>query len=241
MSRAFALGFAVSAAIHAAVLAALWHGPSGGRRMDHDAAPGLALLWTDAVGTIRETSSSNAARPEPATMEEEESAPVATEERPPFDAVKTAAVPALAALPLPPPLPLPPRRSPQAGGGSTPGLAPAARTQSAGQGTGEGEDSLAATVAEGGNFLPASIHTKAEPAYPWEARRNRWQGTVLLAVTVSPEGRPIAIDVARSSGHRVLDDAAVEAVRQWRFVAARRNGLAVEDRVAVPITFRLRD
>lgn len=174
-------------------------------------------------------------------MEEEESAPAATEESPPLDAATTAAAPALAALPLPPPLPLPPRHFPHAGGGSTPGPAPAARTPSAGQGTGEGEDSLAATVGDGGNFLPARIHTKPEPAYPWEARRNRWQGTVLLAVTVSPEGHPIAVDVARSSGHRVLDDAAVEAVRQWRFVAAQRNGLAVEDRVAVPITFRLSD
>ncbi|MCS6922280.1 MAG: energy transducer TonB [Elioraea sp.] len=96
-------------------------------------------------------------------------------------------------------------------------------------------------LGDGGTLLPASIGTRLDPTYPWEARRNRWQGTVLLAVTVSPEGRPVAIDIVRSSGYGVLDEAAVEAVRQWRFVPARRNGVAVEDRVAVPITFRLRD
>lgn len=243
MSRAFAIGFAASAALHAAVLAALWHGPSGGGLMEHDTASGVALVWTDPFGTIGGTPSPDAARDEPVPTQSEENIPGMMEGRPSFDAAAIPPSPALASLPLPPPLPPSPRSFRQASMRPTPGPTPAAGAAGEGEGGGrsEGQDAPGAAIGEGGILLPARIHTKHDPVYPLEARRNRWQGTVLLAVTVSPEGHPIAVDVARSSGHLVLDEAAADAVRQWRFVSARRNGVAVEDRVAVPITFRLRD
>lgn len=77
------------------------------------------------------------------------------------------------------------------------------------------------------------------PAYPRQARLKGWEGTVVLAVTVGPDGRCRSLAVARSSGFALLDRAALEAVRQWRFEPARRNGLAVEAVAEVPVTFRL--
>jgi len=77
------------------------------------------------------------------------------------------------------------------------------------------------------------------PAYPRQARLKGWEGTVVLAVTVGPDGRCRSLAVARSSGFAVLDRAALQAVRHWRFAPARRNGLAVEAVAEVPVTFRL--
>jgi len=77
------------------------------------------------------------------------------------------------------------------------------------------------------------------PAYPLTARRRGIEGTVLLRVEIHAHGHCQQVHVKRSSGHAVLDRAAVEAVRQWRFVPARRGNLAVTAAVEVPITFRL--
>jgi protein TonB len=62
---------------------------------------------------------------------------------------------------------------------------------------------------------------------------------VLLRVRVSPEGRPGAITIERSSGRDVLDQAAIEAVRDWSFVPARQGDHAIAGWVSVPIEFHL--
>lgn len=77
------------------------------------------------------------------------------------------------------------------------------------------------------------------PAYPLTARRRGIEGTVLLRVEINAEGRCQHVRVKRSSGHAVLDRAAVDTVRQWRFVPARRGSDAVTATVQVPITFKL--
>lgn len=77
------------------------------------------------------------------------------------------------------------------------------------------------------------------PAYPLTARRRGIEGTVLLRVEIHAHGHCQHVHVKRSSGHEVLDRAAVEAVRQWRFVPARRGSQAVSAPVEVPITFKL--
>ena len=78
------------------------------------------------------------------------------------------------------------------------------------------------------------------PTYPPASRRLREQGLVLLRVRVTADGSSEAVFVQRSSGHARLDDAAVAAVRQWRFVPARRGDAAVDSWVLVPIEFELR-
>ena len=77
------------------------------------------------------------------------------------------------------------------------------------------------------------------PRYPPSARRNGEQGTVLLRVWVAADGTTTRTELARSSGSGTLDDAALAAVKNWRFVPARRGGEAVEGVVTVPLEFRL--
>ncbi len=77
------------------------------------------------------------------------------------------------------------------------------------------------------------------PHYPTLARRRGIEGTVTLEVRVNAAGLPEQVVLARSSGSALLDSAALEAVRRWRFRPARRAGEPVEGEVTVPITFRL--
>lgn len=77
------------------------------------------------------------------------------------------------------------------------------------------------------------------PPYPLFSRRNREEGTVLLSVRVSAQGQAEQVQIKRSSGFTRLDEAALEAVRQWRFVPAQRGQVAVAASVVVPIVFKL--
>ena len=77
------------------------------------------------------------------------------------------------------------------------------------------------------------------PAYPPVSRRMREEGRVLLLVRVSASGQAEAAQVRQSSGFERLDEAALAAVRQWRFVPARRGDEAVAASVLVPLVFRL--
>lgn len=87
--------------------------------------------------------------------------------------------------------------------------------------------------------LNAAYLRNPPPRYPQAARRNGDEGTVLLRVLVNPEGAPVQVELDRSSGSSPLDSAAVDAVRHWRFVPARRGTQNVEGWVRVPIVFRL--
>jgi len=75
--------------------------------------------------------------------------------------------------------------------------------------------------------------------YPPPALRARLQGEVMLNVLVDAQGRAQQVEVARSSGHRVLDIAAREAVLGARFRPVLRDGVAVPAWGVVPIRFRL--
>lgn len=79
------------------------------------------------------------------------------------------------------------------------------------------------------------------PRYPLSARRRGIEGRVVLRVFVGADGHVQSIDILHSSHHAVLDDAAVRALRRWRFEPARQAGLPVAGRVDIPVAFRLRD
>jgi protein TonB len=83
--------------------------------------------------------------------------------------------------------------------------------------------------------------SNASPRYPYLARRRGLEGRVVLRVRVSAAGNAAAVRVRQSTGYRLLDDAAVEAVETWRFVPASQGGIAVAGSVDVPVTFRLKD
>lgn len=79
------------------------------------------------------------------------------------------------------------------------------------------------------------------PVYPRRAMLDGATGTVLLRVVVGVDGRPIEVSVARSSGHRDLDNAArSQVLRRWSFEPAMIEGRAVEAMGLVPIEFALR-
>lgn len=77
------------------------------------------------------------------------------------------------------------------------------------------------------------------PFYPPGALRRKQEGTVLLHVQVGGNGKVRQIKLAQSSGFEALDTAAEQAVREWVFSPAYRNGEAVESWVEAPITFRI--
>ena len=77
------------------------------------------------------------------------------------------------------------------------------------------------------------------PRYPAAARRMKLEDTATLRVLVSSDGRAQRVCLQLSSGFRVLDEAAVEAVKQWSFVPARQGDNPIATEVDVPVRFRL--
>lgn len=79
------------------------------------------------------------------------------------------------------------------------------------------------------------------PRYPPLARERHWQGAVLIRVHILADGTADEVRLERSSGHEMLDEAALDAVKSWRFVSAKVGNKAVASTVIVPIEFRLRN
>ena len=77
------------------------------------------------------------------------------------------------------------------------------------------------------------------PPYPPLARRMGEEGKVILRVNVSPQGLAESVEIKTSSGSQRLDDAAVNAVKRWKFIPAKRGDTPVQSRVLVPIIFKL--
>lgn len=77
------------------------------------------------------------------------------------------------------------------------------------------------------------------PGYPLAARRLGLEGRVLLRVDVDRTGAVKHVAITRSSGHRILDEAARRAMDKWRFLPAMVNGEAASGAVDVPVSFRL--
>lgn len=78
------------------------------------------------------------------------------------------------------------------------------------------------------------------PVYPREAMLDGIEGTVLLKVLVDVDGKPLSVEIERSSGNRRLDDAARRQVlRKWMFRPAIRDGQAIQVFGLVPVHFSL--
>ena len=73
-----------------------------------------------------------------------------------------------------------------------------------------------------------------------EAVRRRWQGTTVLHVAVRANGTVGDLHVVDSSGYDLLDQAAMTAVKQWRFSAGTKDGRALDCEVDQEIRFVLR-
>lgn len=84
---------------------------------------------------------------------------------------------------------------------------------------------------------PNYLH-RPNPVYPAVSKRLRESGTVLLRVSLDAAGEVRDINVQTTSAYQRLDQAAMEAVRRWRFVPASRGQQPVASTVIVPIEFK---
>jgi protein TonB len=77
------------------------------------------------------------------------------------------------------------------------------------------------------------------PIYPAYAKEQGWEGVVLLKVFVGKNGNSRVTRLLKSSGYKILDQAAMKAVRQWKFLPARTGPLSFASWIDIPIRFRL--
>jgi TonB family protein len=90
------------------------------------------------------------------------------------------------------------------------------------------------------DVTPPAVISQVQPQYTDQARQQRLQGSVTLQIVVRTDGTAGNIQVIRSLGGG-LDEAAIEAIKQWRFRPASRNGTPVDVTISVVINFALRD
>jgi len=88
-----------------------------------------------------------------------------------------------------------------------------------------------------GVSAPRPISTP-DPEYTDEARKAKYQGTCVLWMIVGPDGKPRDIKVARTLALG-LDEKAIEAVKQWKFEPAMKDGQPVAVQINVEVSFRL--
>jgi periplasmic protein TonB len=89
----------------------------------------------------------------------------------------------------------------------------------------------------GGVSAPKALFAP-DPEYSEEARKAKYQGTCVLWLVVGPDGRPRDIHIARSLGLG-LDEKAIEAVKNWKFEPAMKDGKPVAVQINVEVDFRL--
>jgi TonB family protein len=116
-----------------------------------------------------------------------------------------------------------------------PPTVPDVQTGPSGGGVGAG-----AVYRVGGKVSPPRARYAPDPEYSETARRAKLQGIVVLWLVVDKDGNPQQIKVQKKLGQG-LDEKAVEAVKQWRFEPARKDGQPVAVMINVEVNFRLYD
>jgi protein TonB len=84
----------------------------------------------------------------------------------------------------------------------------------------------------------ANLISSASPAYPESAKAAGVQGVVLLQAQISKDG--VVEDLRVISGHVLLNDAAIQAVRQWRYRPQVINGQAIPVVTTITVNFVIR-
>ena len=117
------------------------------------------------------------------------------------------------------------------GGGIGPG-------SGAGYGPGHGGGIGGGAYKIGGGVSAPSVLFKVEPEYSEEARKAKFQGTVVLFVVVDEKGNPTNLKVIRPLGLG-LDQKAIEAVEKWKFSPGKKDGKPVAVQATIEVNFRL--
>jgi periplasmic protein TonB len=109
-------------------------------------------------------------------------------------------------------------------------------------GSGNPNPGISASATAGGTISGARplYKNNPRPAYPEIARKRNFQGTAVILALVNEKGSVEEARVETSSGHALLDNAAITAVKSWEFEPGRRGGNPVKSYVKLPITFELK-
>lgn len=86
---------------------------------------------------------------------------------------------------------------------------------------------------------PSFSSRPTPPNYPRQARRRGVEGVATYEVWLDAEGKQIKQALVNSSGALMLDNAALDAIKQWKFSPHTVNGRAIAHRVQIPVRFRL--
>jgi len=133
----------------------------------------------------------------------------------------------------------PPSNGPGSGGGIGSGRGGGVGSgDGGGFGPGSGGGVGGGVFRVGGGVSAPVLLSKKEPEYSEEARKAKYQGTVLLYIEVNPSGQAVNIKVARSLGLG-LDEKAIEAVKQWKFKPGYKDGKPVTVAATIEVNFRL--
>jgi protein TonB len=108
----------------------------------------------------------------------------------------------------------------------------------AGVGPGSGGGFGGGVYRIGGSVSPPRVLYQPDPEYTEEARKAKYQGVCVIWLIVGPDGHPRDVRVARTLGMG-LDQKAIEAVRQWKFDPAKKDGKPVAVQLNVEVNFRL--
>jgi periplasmic protein TonB len=88
--------------------------------------------------------------------------------------------------------------------------------------------------------LPPRYWLNPPPPYPSLALKRQWQGEVRLRVLIDEQGQVIEAQVENSSGYKVLDQSALEAVHAWKFHPAQQGNEKIRQEASIPIRFELK-
>jgi periplasmic protein TonB len=144
----------------------------------------------------------------------------------------------LTATPMPK-APAPPSNGPGTGAGIGSGSGGGVGAgHGAGVGVGSGGGIGGGVFKVGGGISAPKALDTPDPQYTEEARNAKTQGTCVLWMIVDAQGHPKDIKVIRGLGYG-LDARAIEAVKQWRFQPAMRDGQPVNVQINVEVAFRL--
>lgn len=112
---------------------------------------------------------------------------------------------------------------------------------------GRSVDTVSAEAAAGAGTVPVSssalplYRENPPPGYPAMAREQGYEGVVLVKAEVLTNGRVGQTVIRKSSGYAILDEAAVNAVKTWKFEPARKSGTPYKTWAELPIKFVISD
>ena len=109
----------------------------------------------------------------------------------------------------------------------------------AGDGPGSGAGTGGGPYRPGSGITPPTVLREVRPDYTEDGRRRNIEGDVVLEIVVRRDGMVGDVKLLQGLGAG-LDQRAMEAVRQWRFSPAQRQGLPVDVIVEVAVEFKLR-